>query len=64
MPRLHIIYDPTDKLQTQPELENRFKLKTATLSISEELSNDEIADYVAELGTLLLEQVRLDEGKA
>lgn len=60
MARLHIIYDPTDRLQTQPDIENQLRLRTATLSISAELTNPEIEDVVAQLATLLLEQIRLD----
>ena len=60
MARLHIIYDPTDRLQTQPDIENQLRLRTATLSISAELTNPEIEGVVAQLATLLLEQIRLD----
>jgi hypothetical protein len=59
MARLHIIYDPTDRLQTQPDMENRLKLKAASLSISapEDLTDEEIHDIVVRLAVLLLEQV-------
>ena len=56
MPRLHVIYDPTDKLQTQPDLENRLKLKTASLSIPENLDSADIVQYAHQLTMLLLRQ--------
>lgn len=59
MARLHIIYDKRGNMETQQLPKDQFKI--AVLDISDELGNDEIKGYVEELGTLLLEQVRLDE---
>ena len=59
MTTLHIIYDPRDRIKHDPEMNKAAGIKVAIMSISDELTNDEIEDYVSELGTLLLEQVRL-----
>lgn len=59
MPKLIIIYDPTSRLETGGEITKALKLREASLSISDELTNGEIEDIVKELATLLLEQVRL-----
>lgn len=59
MARLHVIYDPNDKLTTQSEHMNRLGIKGAIMPISNELTNDEIGEVGKQIIILLLEQVRL-----
>ncbi len=61
MPKLHIIYDPKDMLSHSADQVRVARLKIAILDIAnaDDLGNREIKDIVTELGTLLLEQVRI-----
>ena len=62
MAKLHIVYDPSDRLETShPEMEKQLGLKVANLSLSGNLTNDELIEYARNLAIMLLEQVMLDE---
>lgn len=55
MPKLHVIYDPTDKLQTHhPDLPKEIKM--AAMDVTESMSNDELEIVINTLAELLLEQ--------
>lgn len=57
MARLHVIYDPTETLQCRPEIENRLKLKMASLSIPDDMTYEDAKDIVTELVELLVKQL-------
>jgi hypothetical protein len=65
MARLHVIYDPQEKISTaypKDELD-KFGMKIAVLSTSDDLTNAEITKTAAELACLLLEQIAGVGGK-
>jgi len=57
MPKLHIIYDPHDKISSNSDMDKQFDLKVATLSLMDDLSDDDIAQYAHKLMLLLLRQL-------
>lgn len=61
MAKLHVIYDPRDLITHKPEWDKKFGIKQASLSISDNLSNDEIEEYGKQLMAMLLENIRIDE---
>ena len=61
MARLHIIYDPQDKISTNPEMERHTHIKTATLSIPENTDGLDFHQTASKLIELLLLQVRLGD---
>jgi hypothetical protein len=50
MPKLHIVYDPEDKIVSSPEMEKRTRIKVAIMSVPENASKDEMQD----IGTSLI----------
>ena len=62
MARLHVIYDPKNMVSTGAEPE-KFGIKAASLSVSDDLTNAEITNTAAELACLLLEQIAGVGGK-
>ncbi len=57
MPKLHVIYDPQDKVVTMPEAEQRFGFKVAVLSVPDNLDDIDIYHLAKRLAELLLEQL-------
>lgn len=57
MPKLHVIYDPQDKIVADPALEQRFGYKLAILSIPEDVRSVDIYNLAKRLAELLLEQL-------
>jgi hypothetical protein len=60
MPKLHVIYDPTDKLEVRSEPIASCKLKVATLSVPDDLGSVDIYNLATRLAGLLLEQLPSD----
>jgi hypothetical protein len=58
MPKIHVVYDPNDKIITSPEAEQMFGHKVAVLSIPEDLSSVDIYNLARRVAELLLEQLR------
>lgn len=55
MPKLHVIYDPTDKLQSHhPDLPKA--IKVAVIPIAEDVDPKDFAKLAAHIAELLLEQ--------
>jgi hypothetical protein len=54
---LHIVYDPTDRLQVLPDCERALDLKIARLSIADDLESQDIYALARRLAELLLEQL-------
>lgn len=54
MPKLHIIYDPTDKIEVTrlPE-----EIKCTVMPVSEDVTKDELQEIIKQLTNLLLEQM-------
>jgi len=58
MPRLHVIYDPQDKVVgAPPDLEQKFGIKVAVLSVPEDIKSVDIYNLARRLAELLLEQL-------
>lgn len=57
MPKLHVIYDPTDRLEVRSEPIEACKLKVAMLSVSEDLEGSDIYALARKLAEMLLEQL-------
>lgn len=57
MPKLHIIYDPQDKVVTIPDAANMFGFKTAQLSVPEDIKSVDIYNLARKLAELLVEQL-------
>lgn len=57
MPKLHLIYDPYDRIQTSPEINQSTKVKVAVMNIEEDLNLAEIAYIGKELVRLLMTQL-------
>ena len=57
MPKLHIIYDPTDKLITTSEFNEKLKLKVAVLSVADDLAPVDIDSVAMQLASLLLQSL-------
>ncbi len=57
MPKIHVIYDPTDKLEVRHEPIEMLKLKVAVLSVNEDLENVDIYNLASKLAGMLLEQL-------
>ncbi len=58
MPKLHIIYDPTDKLEVKHEPIEMLGLKVAVLSVADDLEELDIYNLASKLAGMLLEQLR------
>lgn len=56
MSSLHILYDPTDRLEIEPELV-RLGVKVARLPIPDDLEGRDIYEVARKLAELLLEQI-------
>jgi hypothetical protein len=57
MPKLHVIYDPTDRLEVRSEPIEMCQLKVAMLSVPEDLEGNDIHALARKLAELLLEQL-------
>ena len=57
MPKLHIIYDPTDKLITTSEFNEKLKLKVSVLSVADDLPPEDIDSVAMQLASLLLQSL-------
>ena len=57
MPKVHIIYDPTDRLQVHEEPTKILDLKTASLSLPENLEDIDVYNISRKLAEMLLEQL-------
>ena len=57
MPKLHIIYDPTDKLITTSEFNEKLKLKVAVLSVADDRPPEDIDSIAMQLASLLLQSL-------
>jgi hypothetical protein len=57
MPKLHVLYDPNDRVQHSPEALKHFEIKVATLSTPKDLGSVDIYNLARRLAELLLEQL-------
>jgi hypothetical protein len=57
MPKIHVLYDPQDKVVTMPEAEKMFGFKVAVLSVPDDLTSIDIYHLAKRLAELLLEQL-------
>jgi hypothetical protein len=57
MPKLHVIYDPMDKVICNPEIEKQFNIKSAHLATPDNLNEIDIYNLAKRLAELLLEQL-------
>ena len=57
MAKLHVIFDPQDKIVTIPEAESKFGFKTAQLSIPDDVKSVDIYNLARRLAELLVEQL-------
>jgi hypothetical protein len=55
MPKLHVIYDPQDKVVSMPEAEQRFGFKVAVLTVPEDIRSVDIYHLARRLAEMLLE---------
>lgn len=55
MAKLHVIYDPSDKLETS-KLPS--EIKVAVMPLADDLNHEEISEVVHQVINLLLQQVR------
>lgn len=55
MPKLHVIYDPKDKIVTATEAEKMFGFKVAALSVPEDIRSVDIYHLARRLAEMLLE---------
>lgn len=60
--KILIIYDPHDKVSSKPEMDKRLGLKTASLSLADNIRPDEIRTHAASLVRQLMEQIYIDQG--
>jgi hypothetical protein len=57
MPKLHVVYDPKDRVIMNPEIEKQIECKSAYLSIPDDLDSIDIYNLAKRLAELLLEQL-------
>lgn len=58
MPKLHVVYDPQDRMVSAPQdADKRFGIKVAVLSIPEDIESVDIYNLARRLAELLLEQL-------
>lgn len=57
MSRIHIIYDPDDRLETQHDGLQKTGVKVAIMPIAPNLNAQELYDVIERTADLLLEQV-------
>ena len=57
MPKLHVIYDPQDKIISSPEAEKLLGYKVAALSVPADLKTIDIYNLARRLAELLAEQL-------
>jgi hypothetical protein len=57
MPKLHIVYDPQDKIAMDPAAAKMFGHKVAVLDIPENVKSVDIYHLAKRLAELLLEQL-------
>lgn len=57
MPKIHVIYDPQDKVVAMPEAAVQFGFKVAALSVPEDIKSIDIYHLAKRLAELLLEQL-------
>lgn len=55
MPKLHVIYDPQDKVVAMPAAQEQFGFKVAVLSVPEDIKSVDIYNLAKRLAELLLE---------
>jgi hypothetical protein len=58
MPKLHVVYDPNDKIAMDPAAAELFGHKVAVLDIPKDLESVDIYNLARRLAELLLEQCR------
>lgn len=61
MARIHIIWDPDDRIASRPEMEKAAGIRTAILSIHPTLAYAEITQIAQKLTEMLLEQMCHDQ---
>ena len=57
MAKLHVIFDPQDKVVSMPEAEKHFGFKVAVLSVPDDVKSIDIYNLARRLAELLLEQL-------
>jgi hypothetical protein len=57
MPKIHVLYDPQDKVVAMPVAEKMFGFKVAVLSVPDDLTDIDIYHLAKRLAELLLEQL-------
>jgi hypothetical protein len=62
MPKLHIIYDPTGRLQSRDDYVEKLGIKVAIMSVSENLGPEEIKTTAEQLAAMLLNALSPEKG--
>lgn len=57
MAKLHIIYDPSERLEIEGPATKALKLKTASLSIANDIGHEEAKELIETLTTMLVNQL-------
>lgn len=57
MATLHIVYDPNDRVRTDPNIEDRMGIKVARISLAEPVEPSHIGNLAIQLSMLLLEEI-------
>ena len=55
MPKVHVIYDPQDKVVTPVDMQNAFGFKVAMLSVPADIKSIDIYHLAKRLAEMLLE---------
>ena len=55
MARLHVLFDPNDKVLNNPEIEKALGIKSAVLTVPEEVRSVDIYNLAKKLAEMLLE---------
>lgn len=57
MAKLHVVYDPTDRLEVNNNMMEQTGIKVAIVPLADGLTQDELTEVICVLTSLLLEQV-------
>lgn len=55
MARLHVLFDPNDKVMNNPEIEKALGIKSAVLTVPQEVRSVDIYNLAKKLAEMLLE---------
>jgi hypothetical protein len=59
MPKIHVIYDPSDRVETKLDRDfaEKFNVKVAVLSVDKEADRGHLEGVIVALATLLMKEV-------